>query len=159
MKDYKDIYLQYMSDTANHNPPGSYYKFRTEGIYLKFKNWLPEEGIDYDIIQVFQGDNFFHFKSIEELKKAIQENVIELDYDKPWRQMIDPPDLWKEKRQISISYMMSKRQCEQRRKEQEKRDKEREAYYASCTFTSIDDAVKYINKEVKNKFNKNNNNQ
>jgi hypothetical protein len=142
-----------MSDTKNHNPPGSYHKFRTEGHYLKFKNWLPEEGIDYDIIQVFQGDNFFHFRTIEELKKAIQENVIELDYKNPWTQMTKEPDLWKEKRQISVHYMMSKKQCEQRRKEQEKRDKERESYYASCTFGTIEEAIKYINKEVKNKFN------
>ena len=159
MKDYTQVYQKYISDTANHTPPGSYHKFRTEGIYLKFKNWLPEKGIDYDIIQVHQGDNCFHFDSIAALKEAIRDDIIEVDYEKPWRQMIDPPDLWKSRRQISISYMMSKRQCEQRRKEQEKRDRERADYYASCTFTSIDDAVKYINKEVKNKFNKNNNNQ
>ena len=154
MRDYGDVYHQYMADTANHNPPGTHYVFRTKGIYLKFSNWLPEEGIDYDVIHVNQGDNFFKFKSIAELKKAIRDGIIELDYKNPWQQMINPPDLWKEKRQISISYMMSERQCVQRRKEQEKRNKEREAYYASCTFTSIEDAVKYINKEVKNKFNK-----
>ena len=153
MKDYTEVYLKYVEQQKNATPPGEVYNFRTDGIYLKFKNWLPEEGIDYDIIQVHQGDNCFHFKSIADLKEGIRDGIIEIDYEKPWRQMVNAPDLWKSRRQISIIYMMSKRQCEQKRKEQEKRDKEREAYYASCTFTSIDDAVKYINKEVKNKYN------
>lgn len=150
MKDYTQVYQQYISDTANHTPPGSYHKFRTEGIYLKFKNWLPEEGIDYDIIRVHQGDNCFHFDSIAALKEAIRDDIIEIDYEKPWQQMFNAPDLWKSRRQITINYLMSKRQVEERLKHQEKRDKERVESYKSTTFSTIEDAVKYIKSTTNN---------
>jgi len=153
MRLYGDVYNQYVEDQKNSLNPGNIHNFRTENIYLKFKYWLPEKDIDYDTIIVHQGNNSFKFESIEMIQQAIRDGLIEIDSDKPWMQMYREPELWEEHRQITVHYITSKRQTEQLRKEYEERDKRRQEYINSCTFGSIDEAIKYINNEVKNNYN------